>query len=491
MNILNRYFARNYLVTFGITVAVFSFIMSIGSVIRAIDLLSRGVSGMVMLKFFLHSFPFILQFTVPISAMITAYLLSSRLSMDGEINAMKACGINLWQIVTPMVLLSVCISFVAIYIANFVSPQSKRAQKILTAQMADHDPVSLLDEGRYVRDFPGHMIYIGKRDGNNVKDISIYVVDEKNENSLEMNLRARTGTITVDESRKELLADLYDVRIERPDPEAPLDLGRMRTMTAEHYPKRISLADLYKEGTIKRKTGDSTILELMRSIKQIPRAGLPVLQVAARLPDADRIERESASKMQECDSRVYAAEVAVDQTEKTRKELEARRADLEAAILERPGNRQLLEERRSLDAALADARSREASALETRSTLKDMRNTVRDEYRSARKKADQLRLWMSNARERMKILTEANARMALAISCFAFTLVGVPLGLQSKRKESPLGVVLCLFIMFVFYAFLSMSKPLSRIPQVRPDLIIWIPVIVAEISGLLLIHRSR
>ena len=485
MNILNRYFARNYLITFAIAVAVFSFIMSIGSVIRAIDLLSRGVSGLVMLKFFLNSFPFILQFTVPISAMITAYLLSSRMSMDGEINAMKACGINLWQIVAPIVLLSVCISFAAMYIANFVSPASKRVQKMLTAQMADHDPVSLLDEGRYVRDFPGHMIYIGKRQGNEVQDISIYVVDEKNENALEMNLRARTGRISVDEEKKELLADLYDVRIERPDPESPLDLGRMRTMTAEHYPKRISLAELYKQGNIKRKTGDSSILELMDNVKRIPKAPLSDLQIAHRLPPADRLEREAAAKVQEYDQRVYATEVAVDQAEAARKDVETRLAE---ARTSRPGSR---DEIRQLESSLADARDREAAATAARSALKDLRGNVRSEYRTARKDADQLRLWMSNARERMKMMTESNARMALAISCFAFTLVGVPLGLQSKRKESASGVVLCLLIMFVFYAFLSMSKPLARVPQIRPDLIIWIPVIVAEISGLVLIHRSR
>ncbi len=488
MNILNRYFARNYLLTFGIAVAVFTFIMSIGSVIRAIDLLSRGVSGMVMLKFFLYSFPFILQFTVPISAMITAYLLSSRLSMDGEINAMKACGINLWQIVAPIVLLSVCISFATMYVANMVSPQSKRAQRRLTAQMADHDPVSLLDEGRYVRDFPGHMIYIGRRQGDEVQDISIYVVDEKNDNALDMNLRARRGRITVDEARKELLADLYDVRIERPDPEAPLDLGRMRTMTAEHYPKRISLSELYKESSIKKKTGDSSLLELMENMRRIPKCPLSDFQLARQLPVADRMERESADKLKEFDARVKAAESVASQMKEAREALEREQAGADVSGTVRGHS---ADERQGLELELANARMRENSAMETIAVLRESRGEIRNGYRTARKRADEMRLWSSNARERMKMLVETNARMSLAISCFAFTLVGVPLGLQSKRKESASGIVMCLVIMFVFYAFLSMSKPLARIPHIRPDLIIWIPVIIAEISGLILIHRSR
>lgn len=375
MRILGRYVARVYLLTFGMSVLVFTFIMSIGSVIQAIDYLSRGVSGMVMLKFFFHSFPFILQFTIPMSVMTTVFLVTMRLSQDGEISAMKACGINLWQIVSPIILLSVLISFAAIYVSNFVSPASKLAQRKLRLQMADHDPLALLEEGRYVRDFPGHMIYIGRRRGAEVEDISIYVMDERT-GQIQTNLRARRGTLRVDEERKLLIADLFEVRIERPDPNAPLDLARMRSMTAEHYPKRIRLDDFLRTGQLRRKATDYTILELMTAVREVP---------------------------------------------------------------------------------------------ETHKLLKPQ----------------------EQARERMVLLVEAHTRMYLSLSCFAFTLIGIPLGMTSKRRESSHGVWIILLLVFIFYAFMVFAKHLTRTPEWRPDLLLWIPILTMEVAGLVTIHRMR
>ncbi|MBP7276125.1 MAG: LptF/LptG family permease [Kiritimatiellae bacterium] len=515
MTILNRYFGRNYLITFMVTVAVFSFIMSIGSVIQAIDLLSRGVSGMVMLKFFLHSFPYILQFTVPISAMITAYLISSRLSMDGEINALKACGVNLWQVVAPIILLSVAISFLAMYVANFVSPRSKHAQRRLTMQMADHDPVGLLDEGRYVKEFPGHMIYIGKRRGNDIEDVSIYVVDEENDNQMEMNLRARTGRITMEAETKELLIDLYDVRIERPDPNFPLDLGRVRTMSAKHYPKRINLSELYRSGTEKKppKPSDQTLFQLVENIRSMPPSRMSGRSLFRRLSLATDEERVAAKSLQEADERLPLLEKALKDIRAEAQRIRTELASLDDPLMEQgpdAGAEQsngspALEnpeppitdpirhnpERADLEKALAAVQQRESELQRDMETARSEVARINRRYSATRKEADELRREVSIALDRMKILTETNSRMALSLSCFAFTLIGVPLGLQSKRKESASGVVICLLIMFVFYGFLALSKPLSRTPYFRPDLLIWIPVFFAEAIGLLLIHRSR
>lgn len=376
MLILNRYMGRNYLATFLMSVAVFSFIMCIGSVIRAIDLMSRGISAAALLKFFFLSFPYILQFTVPMSAMTTALLVAMRLSMDGEINAFKASGVNLWQLVAPLVLVSVLLSFVAMGISNFVSPSSKYAQRTITAQLGDSDPIALLEEGRYVRDFPGHMIYVGRKRGDRAEDISIYVIDEET-NRIEMNLRARSGTLKVDKANRKLLVDMYDVRIERPDAADPLNPSRTRTMTAEYYPKRIDLDELFKSGKkVKKKISDLNLVELIRTIRELP------------------------------------------------------------------------------------------------VTMKDLKPIDR-------------------AREQMQLMVEANTRMALSVSCFAFTLLGIPLGMQSKRKESSAGLGISLLIVFIFYTCIALTKPLADRPELRPDLLVWIPVAIAEIAGVILIHRHR
>ena len=93
-------------------------------------------------------------------------------------------------------------------------------------------------------------------------------------------------------------------------------------------------------------------------------------------------------------------------------------------------------------------------------------------------------------RQKTAMLVEANNRMALSLSCFAFVLLGIPLGLRSRRRESSVGVGICLIAMFVFYFFMMIARSTTDKPELHPDLIVWIPVIAAEIAGLLLIRRN-
>jgi lipopolysaccharide export system permease protein len=93
--------------------------------------------------------------------------------------------------------------------------------------------------------------------------------------------------------------------------------------------------------------------------------------------------------------------------------------------------------------------------------------------------------------QRMTMLIEASKRLALSIACFAFVLIGVPLGLKSKRKESSIGIGISFGVVFVFYLFLIIATNLKGYPQYRPDLILWIPVIAAQVLGFWLIQRAN
>lgn len=86
---------------------------------------------------------------------------------------------------------------------------------------------------------------------------------------------------------------------------------------------------------------------------------------------------------------------------------------------------------------------------------------------------------------------EANKRLAVSISCFAFTLLAIPLGMHSRRQESSVGIALSLLFVFVFYLFIVVANSLIKYPQYRPDWIAWIPVFGAQIGGYLLMRRLR
>ncbi|MDD4118719.1 MAG: LptF/LptG family permease, partial [Kiritimatiellae bacterium] len=94
-------------------------------------------------------------------------------------------------------------------------------------------------------------------------------------------------------------------------------------------------------------------------------------------------------------------------------------------------------------------------------------------------------------RMRAKMAVEASQRLALALSCFSFALMAIPLGIRSHRKESSIGIGMALVLFFLFYLFIILSDALVDFPQWRPDLIPWIPVLGCQAIGFALMHKNR
>lgn len=376
MKVIHRYIGKDFLVTFLVTLLVFTFVMYIGAVVKAIDLISRGVPGIIILKIFAYNIPYILSFSIPISVMTSALLLFSRLSFDGEITALKASGLGMWQICCSVILLSVVLSFVCVMINARYAPDSHYARRQLLANigLGIEDPIALLEEGRYVREFPNKVIYVSRKQGNKVKDIILYELD--GEGNRKRHIRAKSGVLTNDEEAEELIIELYQVRVDESSGETAKTGETARYVSSEKQTQRIPYAELLAKREVTKKHKDMRFRELLKASQQ----------VEVLYPDLEEDDQ---------------------------------------------------------------------------------------------------------VRTRMRFVVGANERLALAFSCFAFTLLGVPLGMKSRRKESSVGIAISLAVVFIFYFFIILADSLTDRPHFRPDLIIWCPVILAELIGFWLIRRQN
>ncbi|NOU36178.1 MAG: YjgP/YjgQ family permease [Kiritimatiellaceae bacterium] len=373
MRTLNRYIVLDYLVIFLGALGLITFVMTAGALIKAVDLMARGISPALIVKFFLLNIPYILSFSMPISTLFAALLLFGRLSMDSEISAMKSCGISLWRLTSPLILLSILLSFVCIYINCEVSPAAKYANRELLRTAGVEEPINLLEEGRFIRDFPGLMIYVGRKNGTVVKDVVAYELDKQG--SIKRSVRAKNGDIAADNTNRLLTVKLYDVRIEVPDAKDPHDVSKTTYVNAQYYPIKLDFEKVLKGKPTVKKRGQMRMGELIDRIRNVER-DFPMISAADRLI------------------------------------------------------------------------------------------------------------------EKTKLIVEANQRVSIAIGCFSFMLIGIPLGVKSHRKETSIGMVLSLVIVFAYYLFIVVAKALAEYPALHPNLILWIPLIAAQLSGIWLIKRS-
>ncbi len=92
---------------------------------------------------------------------------------------------------------------------------------------------------------------------------------------------------------------------------------------------------------------------------------------------------------------------------------------------------------------------------------------------------------------RIKLAVEASKRLALALSCFSFALLGIPLGIRAHRKESSIGIGLSLVLLFVYYLFIILADSCWITRSGVPALIPWIPVLGGQLLGGFLLYRNR
>ena len=82
-------------------------------------------------------------------------------------------------------------------------------------------------------------------------------------------------------------------------------------------------------------------------------------------------------------------------------------------------------------------------------------------------------------------------RFALPVTPIVFALVGVPLGLRRVRGARAAGAMLCIVLVFAYYALLSLAEFLGEKTAVPASLALWLPNAVFLSLGVFLLLRAR
>jgi lipopolysaccharide export system permease protein len=224
--------------------------------------------------------------------------------------------------------------------------------------------MALIEEGVYMREFPGYVLYVGRKKGNVIEDVTLYSLDDKGQTT--SSIRARRGIVTARPENRTLLLDLYDVRGDLRDADDPTNVRKIRAgTTAQRYPIELDLGKVLRQARSARKIGDYTLAELLDEDQRLRGQG------------------------------IYPAAV----------------------------------------------------------------------------------------------LLEAHQRVAGAVTCVAFTLVGIPLGLRTGRRETSIGIALSLGLALLYYVLIMVANTLKDRPQLYPEAILWAPNILFQAAGVWLLWR--
>lgn len=271
LNLLHRHLLREILVATGLAMGLFVFVLLLGNAMRDIaELVAAGkLSLMVFLQLIGLLIPYVAAYALPLGVLTGTLIALGRLSSQQEITAMKSAGLSLYQIASPVFLISFMGMIAGVLVNLQYAPQSRLAYKQLMANAISQNPVGFIEERRFIHEFPGYVIYMGGRDGSLMKDFWIWELDEAQR--VKLFLRAKEGEINFDERHNALVLTLRDGTAEQRDELDPEAFASepIRSLFFGELPIELPMEQIFGETNKRRvRTKEMTFAQLMQVREQ-------------------------------------------------------------------------------------------------------------------------------------------------------------------------------------------------------------------------------
>src|SRR5205807_5531666 len=149
-------------------------------------------------------------FAVPMGMLTATLLVFGRFSADQELTAIRAGGVSLVALVTPVLLLSAGLSGISALVNLQVAPQCRVAYRNLLFHIGLERSTSLIMEDRYLDDFPGYIVYVARKSGTNLQRVEVLGLDA--EGKMTNRTHAARATVESDVANSRMVLRLYEVQ---------------------------------------------------------------------------------------------------------------------------------------------------------------------------------------------------------------------------------------------------------------------------------------
>ena len=264
MRILRNYILKELMGPFLISLAVFTFVMVMGNIVKLADMvINKGVSIITMLKIFIALIPYLLSYTLPMALLTATIMCFGRLASDNEVVAMKASGISLYKIGLPVVIFALLVSLFQVYLNDTIIAKAHFYTRNIIKEVGLKNPTAYLESGTFIKDFKDHIIFIHSINGNNLSNIRIYKIQE---NAPTRTIIAQKGEFTSYPEKNLLVLKLINGTADEPDPKNP---NVYYKVNFRKYNLTLDLTEHLSDAGVNKKPKDMSIKELKTEILQM------------------------------------------------------------------------------------------------------------------------------------------------------------------------------------------------------------------------------
>ena len=221
-SIISHYVVREVILPFFLTLLVFTFLMLLPPIMnQAEELIRIGVDARQVAEMLLLLVPQSLGVTIPMALLVGVLMGLGRLSGDRETVAMQACGISLFRILTPLLVLAAATAAINCYLMLSVVPDAnQRFREILLRVQANRAEGEVKPRVFYVGDFPDVVLYVQEVSSTGEGWLDVFLADVQRPEQPDIYIAER-GRVGVDRDRRTVAIVLENGERHRVDPAAP------------------------------------------------------------------------------------------------------------------------------------------------------------------------------------------------------------------------------------------------------------------------------
>jgi lipopolysaccharide export system permease protein len=222
--ILSRYVIREHIAPFLFAFVVIIFLLVVDMILITLDrILGKGIPVGVVLELFFLNLAWMVALAAPMAVLVSTLMAFGRLGADGEITAMRALGVSLFQVVRPVLIAGAILALFMLWFNDQILPEANHRARLLIMDITRKRPsVAFADmAGIVVDDFPEYRILFDRVDkkGRMMENVRVYHFEGA---SYPVTITADSGQVRFDVSQDQAFLNLLggaSFRYDEKDPE--------------------------------------------------------------------------------------------------------------------------------------------------------------------------------------------------------------------------------------------------------------------------------
>ncbi len=221
MKILSRYILKEHIAPFFFALATITFLLLIDFVPKIIDLvIDKNISIMVVFELIGLNLAWMLALSVPMSVLVATLMAFGRMSSDFEITALKSSGVNVIELLKPVLFGGILVSVGMVLFNDKILPDLNKQARHLHGDISAMRPTLSFKSGVFISDIPGFLVMVDKIDHATSRVDGVSITDTKMPDKPRI-IVADSGFLKMTDHGRNMQFDLYSGEIHSLDLKEP------------------------------------------------------------------------------------------------------------------------------------------------------------------------------------------------------------------------------------------------------------------------------